>query len=121
MSAGKRKTKYVCEECGQEHVQWQGKCSGCGAWNTLVEKVEVEFTKSGGGGAANRLMGRLQQGEERAKAPWGSGATARKRSGGVAAQEALDGRRKSWLDGDESRFVRTIVCHDSLRFGIGKA
>ena len=31
----KSKTHYVCSACGQEAVQWAGKCSGCKSWNTL--------------------------------------------------------------------------------------
>ena len=36
----KAKTVYYCTECGNESPKWQGKCSACGAWNTLVEHVE---------------------------------------------------------------------------------
>lgn len=32
----KRKTAFVCEDCGAEHARWQGQCS-CGAWNSLKE------------------------------------------------------------------------------------
>ena len=35
----KRKTAYVCTECGADHAKWQGQCSACGAWNTLSEFV----------------------------------------------------------------------------------
>lgn len=38
----KEKTKYVCEECGYSTVKWMGRCSSCGAWNSLVEEVEVK-------------------------------------------------------------------------------
>src|SRR5690606_10460951 len=34
-----RKTEYVCTECGTAHPKWGGQCSGCRAWNTLVEEV----------------------------------------------------------------------------------
>ena len=33
----KRKTAYVCNDCGSDHSKWQGQCSDCGAWNTLTE------------------------------------------------------------------------------------
>ncbi|SDZ62287.1 DNA repair protein RadA/Sms [Evansella caseinilytica] len=36
----KRKTKFVCQECGYESMKWMGKCPGCQNWNTMVE----EFT-----------------------------------------------------------------------------
>ncbi|RYG72754.1 DNA repair protein RadA [Lentibacillus lipolyticus] len=37
----KRKTKYVCQDCGYESAKWMGKCPGCGSWNTLVEELEA--------------------------------------------------------------------------------
>jgi DNA repair protein RadA/Sms len=33
----KRKTAYVCNDCGSDYGKWQGQCSDCGAWNTLTE------------------------------------------------------------------------------------
>ena len=35
----KKKTAYVCSDCGSEHAKWQGQCNDCGAWNTLQEFV----------------------------------------------------------------------------------
>lgn len=35
----KKKTAYVCNDCGSEHSKWQGQCTDCGAWNTLQEFV----------------------------------------------------------------------------------
>jgi DNA repair protein RadA/Sms len=35
--AKKTTTLYVCSECGEEYVLWQGKCNNCGAWSTLKE------------------------------------------------------------------------------------
>ena len=35
--AGKRRTAYVCSECGADYAKWQGQCDACGAWNTLAE------------------------------------------------------------------------------------
>jgi DNA repair protein RadA/Sms len=31
----KQKIVYVCKDCGADHMQWQGQCASCGAWNTL--------------------------------------------------------------------------------------
>ena len=39
--AGKSKTVYVCSECGCESPKWMGRCSECGAWNTMVEDVRI--------------------------------------------------------------------------------
>ena len=36
----KVKTIYSCTECGANEPKWQGQCSSCLAWNTLVESVE---------------------------------------------------------------------------------
>ena len=35
--AKKAKTVFMCTECGNEYLSWQGQCSFCGAWNTIVE------------------------------------------------------------------------------------
>ncbi len=37
---GKIKTVFYCTACGNESPKWQGKCSACGAWNTMAEHVE---------------------------------------------------------------------------------
>ncbi len=37
----KSRTVYVCRECGYESAKWAGKCSGCGAWNTMEEDIVV--------------------------------------------------------------------------------
>lgn len=34
----KAKTIFFCTECGNEFPKWQGRCSGCGSWNTIVEQ-----------------------------------------------------------------------------------
>ena len=39
--AAKLKTVYICSECGYESAKWTGKCTGCGAWNTMQEDVVV--------------------------------------------------------------------------------
>ena len=36
----KTKTVFYCTSCGNESPKWQGRCPGCGQWNTLVEHVE---------------------------------------------------------------------------------
>lgn len=30
---------FTCEKCGVVFNKWQGKCSGCNAWNTLTEEI----------------------------------------------------------------------------------
>ena len=40
----KPKTIYSCTECGASEPKWQGQCSACLAWNTLVEAIEESGT-----------------------------------------------------------------------------
>lgn len=42
----KRKTAYVCSDCGAEYPRWQGQCNDCGAWNTISEFVVSPATSS---------------------------------------------------------------------------
>ncbi len=37
----KSKVAYVCRECGANHTGWSGKCSVCGAWNSLEEQIDL--------------------------------------------------------------------------------
>jgi len=41
----KEKTIFFCSDCGHETTRWQGRCPGCGAWNTLVESTVVTGKK----------------------------------------------------------------------------
>ena len=36
----KIKTVFYCTECGNESPKWQGRCTACGAWNTMTEYIE---------------------------------------------------------------------------------
>ena len=33
----KRKSAFVCSDCGSDYPRWQGQCNDCGAWNTISE------------------------------------------------------------------------------------
>lgn len=35
----KVKTTFACQSCGNTYAKWQGKCTACGEWNTIVEEV----------------------------------------------------------------------------------
>ena len=35
----KTKTAFVCQSCGSQYPKWNGKCPGCGEWNTLIEEI----------------------------------------------------------------------------------
>lgn len=45
----KARTVYVCTECGYESPKWNGKCAGCGAWNSLEESTPAPTVKSAPG------------------------------------------------------------------------
>lgn len=36
----KNKIYYECTDCGARYPKWTGKCSTCGAWNTIIESAE---------------------------------------------------------------------------------
>lgn len=43
----KPKSIHACQSCGSTYARWQGKCSACGKWNTIVEElVEKESSKT---------------------------------------------------------------------------
>ena len=39
MAKTKVKTAYFCQNCGTQHPKWQGQCSACKEWNTIVEEL----------------------------------------------------------------------------------
>ncbi len=41
-TSGRRtaKTSFACTECGHETVRWEGRCAGCGAWDSVREWTE---------------------------------------------------------------------------------
>ena len=50
----RRKSEYVCSECGGRQLRWTGQCPQCGAWNTLEEVPAQDAGTSGSGGSATR-------------------------------------------------------------------
>lgn len=63
----KNTAQFVCQECGGRHAKWAGRCSNCGAWNSLVE--ELPLSTSGPLAAAKGTalkpaeIGKLQKGQ----------------------------------------------------------
>ena len=58
----KAKTIYSCTECGGQSPKWQGQCSHCGEWNTLVEAVAEAVPAAGKNRfSALAASGKLQQ------------------------------------------------------------
>ena len=84
---------HRCTECGAEHTRWQGRCDGCGEWNTLVEEI-VAPRAAGAAIAARR----------------GGGARALVEAGSVVPvtrlQDVVGSESKRWRTGiDEFDFV----------------
>ncbi|WP_444937794.1 DNA repair protein RadA [Microbulbifer sp. JMSA002] len=68
--AAKRKTAYVCNECGADYTKWAGQCSACGAWNSLSEvrlgtehkdSRAANFTDAQSGYAGAAGVGKVQK------------------------------------------------------------
>ena len=42
----KLKTTFFCQNCGSQYSKWQGQCTACKEWNTIVEEVIQTAEKS---------------------------------------------------------------------------
>lgn len=67
----KTKTLFYCTQCGNETPKWEGKCSACGAWNTVVEQPAQVARKSAGKSAVSiapqsiaKHMNEVESGDE---------------------------------------------------------
>jgi len=74
----KGRTHFVCQSCGAMQARWMGRCPECGEWNTLVETVIEEPSRSasarGGIGSVLQSQARplseiAMQGNERLPVP----------------------------------------------------
>ena len=86
--AKKRKTVYVCQECGYDAPKWLGRCPGCGAWNTMVEETVMSELgqcglRLGFSDAAKPQPIREVKVEDLPRFPTGSGELDRVLGGGV--------------------------------------
>lgn len=48
----KKKTVFLCTECGFDAPKWSGKCPQCGQWNTMVEETVVSAPEGSFGARA---------------------------------------------------------------------
>ena len=48
----KTKTRFVCQSCGAVFAKWQGQCSACHEWQTIVEEPVVPKSTNVRGGFA---------------------------------------------------------------------
>lgn len=44
----KTKTLFYCTQCGNETPKWAGRCTACGAWNTIVEQPDRKISTGKG-------------------------------------------------------------------------
>jgi DNA repair protein RadA/Sms len=45
----KTKTRYLCQDCGEDYAQWYGQCPSCKAWDTMkVFREPISNSSSGG-------------------------------------------------------------------------
>lgn len=42
----KTKTTFFCQNCGSQFAKWQGQCTSCKEWNTIVEEVIQKAEKA---------------------------------------------------------------------------
>ena len=42
----KTKTTFLCQNCGSQFAKWQGQCTSCKEWNTIVEEVIQKADKA---------------------------------------------------------------------------
>lgn len=64
------KSRYVCQECGAQSIQWLGKCPACAAWNTMVEEADGSAAPAGKkGGKELGLLDSLAKGKSKKVAP----------------------------------------------------
>ena len=42
----KVKTTFFCQNCGAQYAKWQGQCTSCKSWNTIVEEVVQKPNKN---------------------------------------------------------------------------
>jgi len=85
----KKRTEFVCQDCGHRSIKWLGQCTACKAWSTMVEEV-VEprgadarpAWGAGGSGKAPVPIGSIE-GDEAARIRTGIGELDRVLGGGV--------------------------------------
>ncbi|MFL5975949.1 MAG: ATPase domain-containing protein, partial [Solirubrobacterales bacterium] len=50
------RTSFLCSECGHAEPNWQGRCPGCGAWNTIAEERVARGPTRGARAGAVRAL-----------------------------------------------------------------
>ncbi|HCU25473.1 MAG TPA: DNA repair protein RadA, partial [Deltaproteobacteria bacterium] len=55
----KPQSVYECQQCGYQSPKWLGKCTDCGAWNSLVEERAAAKAASSSGELFYTLQSKL--------------------------------------------------------------
>lgn len=91
----KRKTAFVCNECGAESGKWVGQCGECGAWNSVVEfrlpaesRGERAVGFAGAAGGEIKVLGDIQL-DELPRIATGAGEFDRVLGGGLVPGSAI--------------------------------
>jgi DNA repair protein RadA/Sms len=78
------RVQYVCSDCGESAPKWQGRCDGCGAWNTLGEGMATS-------GAIQRSRPRLGEAVAQRLDRVGDGGDQRRSTGITELDRVLGG------------------------------
>ena len=85
----KNREVFVCDQCGNESLKWQGQCTACNAWNSFVAvavrktQMKQRASLAPGGGSSRKLQEILGVDEPRIST--GSGEFDRVLGGGLVA------------------------------------
>ncbi len=82
----KVKTTFFCQSCGTQYSKWQGQCTACKEWNTIVEEV-------------------IQKPE---KSDWKTPANTVKRASKPLKLKEIDGSKEARLDTLDEEFNRVL-------------
>ncbi len=106
--------QFICSDCGAASPKWQGRCDGCGSWNTLGEGVvapaSVARTQAGRGIAVAQPLDRIGDGRDRRQAT-GIGELDRVLGGGLVGGSLL------LLGGDPGIGKSTLALQLAARMG----
>lgn len=53
----KKRTTWICQQCGASSPAFLGRCPGCGEWNTMVETLDVRPEAASAKGRVRRMDG----------------------------------------------------------------
>lgn len=89
---GKPAPHHICQSCGTVHTRWAGQCTGCNAWDTLVEETTPQsFTKIKKSAKRNviELVPLKSEGAKVQHSPTGIGELDRVLGGGLVTGSAI--------------------------------